>query len=344
MSISEKCFGKTNDDKDIMLYTIKNNNGIEASVTNLGAILVSLIVPNHIGEKKDIVLGFDKGEDYLSNPCFFGATIGRSANRIAGASFMIDGVKYQLKVNDNANNLHSDADKGYHKQLWETKILDNAVKFSYFSPDGEMGFPGNLKISVTYTLTDDNALELYYDGVSDKKTLINMTNHTYFNLSGHDAPSILDTVVKLNASHYTPIVPGAIPTGEIAAVTGTPMDFTSEKTIGKEIDTKWDQLTMVGGYDHNFVNDNYDGTLRMIAVASAAGRTMKVYTDLPGVQFYTGNGTQKIIGKAGVEYGPRNAFCLETQYYPNSINQEGFIKPEFDAGQSYQTKTIYKFI
>jgi len=344
MSVSTKNFGKTKDGKEILLYTIKNENGMEASVTNLGAILVTLLVPDRDGVVKDVVLGFDKGEDYLTNPCFFGATIGRSANRIAGAKFAIDGETYQLKVNDNENNLHSDADLGYHKQLWDAEPAENAVKFSYFSPDGEMGFPGNLKISVTYTLTEDNALELYYDGVSDRKTLINLTNHTYFNLSGHDAKSILDTSVVLHASHYTPIVPGAIPTGEIAAVAGTPMDFTAAKTIGREIDTDWEQLTMVNGYDHNFVLDNYDKTVRKIGETSADGRTMEVYTDLPGVQFYTGNGTAALTGKGGVVYGPRNAFCLETQYYPNSINQEGFQKPEFDAGERYQTKTIYRFV
>lgn len=344
MSVSIRNFGMTGDGKEIILYTIKNKNGMEASVTNLGAILVTLLVPNKNGEVKDVVLGFDKGEDYLTNPCYFGATIGRNANRIAGAKFVIDGVTYQLKVNDNDNNLHSDADLGYHKQIWDAEPTDNAVKFSYFSPDGEMGFPGNLKISVTYTLTEDNALELYYDGVSDKKTLINLTNHTYFNLSGHDAKSILDTAVVIHASHYTTIVPGAIPTGEIAAVAGTPMDFTVAKTIGKEIDAEWEQLRMVNGYDHNFVLDNYDKSVRKIAEVSADGRTMEVYTDLPGVQFYTGNGTQALIGKGGVVYGPRNAFCLETQYYPNSINQEGFQKPEFDAGESYQTKTVYRFI
>ncbi|MFT3982629.1 MAG: aldose epimerase family protein [Lachnospiraceae bacterium] len=344
MSVSTTYFGKTKDGEDILLYTIKNERGMEASVTNFGAVLVTLLVPDKAGTVKDLVLGFDKGEDYLTNPCFFGATIGRSANRIAGAKFMIDGVTYRLKVNDNENNLHSDSDLGYHKRLWNAEPTGNGVKFSYLSPDGEMGFPGNLKISVTYTLTDDNALELFYEGISDKKTLINLTNHTYFNLSGHDAASILDTSVVLYASHYTPIVPGAIPTGEIAAVAGTPMDFTAAKTIGKEIDTDWEQLTMVNGYDHNFVLDNYDGTLRKIAETSADGRTMEVYTDLPGVQFYTGNGTQALIGKGGVVYGPRNAFCLETQFYPNSINQEGFRKPEFDAGERYRTKTVYRFV
>lgn len=344
MGVATKNFGKTKEGKEILLYTIKNGKGMEASVTNLGAILVSLLVPNQAGEIKDVVLGFDKGEEYLSNPSFFGATIGRSANRIAGAKFAIDGVTYQLKVNENENNLHSDADLGYHKQLWDAEILENGVKFSYFSPDGEMGFPGNLKISVTYTLTEDNALELFYDGVSDKKTVINLTNHSYFNLSGHDAPSILGTNVMLNAFHYTPVAPDSIPTGEIAAVSDTPMDFTTAKTIGKEIDVDWEQLTMVGGYDHNFVIDNYDGTLRKIAETSADGRTMEVYTDLPGVQFYTGNWIEQLTGKGGVTYGPRTAFCLETQYYPNSINQEGFIKPVFDAGQAYQAKTIYKFL
>ena len=255
-------------------------------------------------------------------------------------------MTYQLAVNDGKNNLHSDAALGFHKRVWDAEMKGQAVKFSYVSPDGETGFPGTLKISVTYTLTDDNALEISYDGVSDKKTVINLTNHSYFNLAGQGKGKIYDTMLQLNASNYTPIVSGAIPTGEIAAVRGTDMDFTTPMRVGGRINDTWDQLTMVKGYDHNWVVDDYDGTVRKIAVAmdESAGRTMEVYSDLPGVQFYAGNCISETVGKGGAVYSARSGFCLETQYYPNNVNQPNFPQAIFDAGQPYQTKTIYKFV
>lgn len=344
MSVTVSQFGLTELGKDIKLYTIKNKNGLEAAATNIGACLVNLIVPNDKGEFKDVVLGFGQGEAYLINGSFFGATVGRCANRTANAEFEIDGTKYSLVVNDNANNLHSDFQKGMHKVMWDAETTDDSVKFTYKSPDMENGFPGNLSMSVTYQLTDANELKIIYDGVSDKKTLINMTNHTYFNLAGHKSGRIENTLLTINASNYTPVVAGAIPTGEIASVKGTPMDFISEKEIGKDIEATFDQLLLVKGYDHNFVVDNYDGTSKLIATAKADGRTMKVFSDLPGVQFYAGNCIANQEGKAGAAYGYRTGFCLETQYFPNSANQEGFKKPVFDAGESYKTTTIYQFV
>ncbi len=346
MGVIRESFGKTKDGREVYLYTITNSKGMKAQVTDFGAILTALFVPNQAGKADDVVLGFDTLADYEINGSFFGATVGRNANRIADAKFTIDGVTYQLAVNDGKNNLHSDAALGYHKRVWDTEIDEQSVKFSYVSPDGEMGFPGTLNISVTYTLTEDNALEIYYDGVSDKKTVINMTNHSYFNLAGHNNGKIYDTKLQLFAGNYTPIVPGAIPTGEIASVSGTAMDFTKSKRIGDQIGDDWDQLTMVKGYDHNWVIDGYDGSLRKIAVATdeAAGRTMEVYTDLPGVQFYAGNCIDETVGKGGAVYSDRSGFCLETQYYPNHVNQPNFPQGIFDAGQPYQTKTIYKFV
>ena len=344
MSVSISQFGKTNIGKDIKLYTIKNSKGMEAAVTNLGACLVNLVVANDKGEFKDIILGFDSGEEYLVNGSFFGATVGRNANRIAGAKFTIDGTEYKLAVNDNANNLHSDFYKGMHKVLWDAKAGEDNVRFTYHSPDMENGFPGNLDMSVTYTLTEDNAIEISYEGVSDKKTLINMTNHTYFNLSGHDSGSIENTKLMIKASNYTPVVAGAIPTGEIAPVAGTVMDFTSEKTIGKEIGADFEQLLLVQGYDHNYVVDGYNGSSQLIATAEADGRRMEVYSDLPGVQFYAGNCIAPQGGKGGVTYNVRTGFCLETQYFPNSVNDPAFEHPIFDAGQKYETKTIYRFV
>ena len=344
MSVTTTQFGKTNLGKDIKLYTIKNSKGMEAAITNLGACLVNLVVPNDRGEFADVILGFESGEEYLVNGSFFGATVGRSANRIADAKFTIDGTEYKLAVNDNSNNLHSDFYKGMHKVLWNAEEGDNSVKFSYHSPDMENGFPGNFDISVTYALTDDNAIKISYEGVSDKKTLINMTNHTYFNLAGHDSGSIEKTKLMIKASNYTPVVAGAIPTGEIASVKGTVMDFTKEKMIGEEIGEAFDQLLLVQGYDHNYAVDDYDGKSRLIATAEAGGRKMEVYSDLPGVQFYAGNCIAPQEGKDGALYQKRTGFCLETQYFPNSVNDPAFIHPIFDAGQKYETTTIYKFV
>ncbi len=343
MGVEVTQFGRTHLGKDIKLYTMKNKNGMEAAVTNLGACLVNLVVPNDKGEYKDIILGFETGEEYLVNGCFFGATVGRVANRTANATFSIDGVEYKLAVNDNENNLHSDFYKGMHKVLWDAKEGDDCVKFSYHSPDMENGFPGNFDVSVTYTLTDDNEIRISYEGVSDKKTIINMTNHTYFNLSGHDSGSIEDTLLTLYASCYTPVVFGAIPTGEIAPVAGTVMDFTTEKTIGRDIGADEEQLKLVKGYDHNFVVDGYTGESKLIAVAKADGRTMEVYSDLPGVQFYAGNCITPQPGKDEAVYKERTGFCLETQYFPNSANDPAFERPVFDKGQKYETTTVYKF-
>ena len=343
MSVTISQFGRTGLGKDIKLYTIKNSKGMTAAATNLGACLVNLIVPNDKGEFKDVILGFAGGEEYLVNGSFFGATVGRVANRTANAKFTIDGTEYKLAVNDNENNLHSDFYKGMHKVLWNAETGDDHVKFSYHSPDMENGFPGNFDISVTYTLTEENEIVISYDGVSDRKTLINMTNHTYFNLSGHDSGSIENTYLQILASNYTPVVKGAIPTGEIASVKGTVMDFTEGKTIGQDIGADFEQLLLVKGYDHNYVVDGYDGKSRLIATAKADGRTMKVFSDLPGVQFYAGNCIAPQEGKDGASYKERTGFCLETQYFPNSANDPAFIHPIFDAGQKYETTTIYRF-
>lgn len=344
MSIEITQFGRTHLGRDIKLYTIKNGKGMEAAVTNIGACLVKLLVPDANGTVKDVVLGFDGGEEYLVNGSFFGATVGRNANRIAHAAFSIDGTEYKLAVNDNDNNLHSDFYKGMHKVLWNAETGDDHVKFSYSSPDMENGFPGNLEISVTYTLTGDNELKISYDGVCDRKTVINMTNHTYFNLAGHDSGSIENTKLMIKASYYTPVVFGAIPTGEIAPVAGTVMDFTKEKTIGQDIGTDFEQLKLVKGYDHNYVVDDYTGKLQLIATASADGRKMEVYSDLPGVQFYAGNCIAPQEGKDEAVYKERTGFCLETQYFPNSVNDPAFAHPIFDANQKYETTTVYKFV
>lgn len=346
MGITKEVFGKAKNGEEVMLYTITNDKGMTAKVTNFGAILVSLYVPDQNGVAEDIVLGFDTAEEYHKNASFFGATIGPSANRIGGAKFEIDGVTYELAVNDGPNNLHSDHDMGYHKLVWDVLEGENEITFSLEDADGNMGFPGNKKIAVTYTLTDENELKLHYHGTVDKKALLNMTNHTYFNLGGHKSGKILDTVLKMNCSCYTPVVAGAIPTGEIASVKDTPLDFTVGKAIGKEIEADFEQMKLVSGYDHNFVVDGADGSLREIAEATdpVSGRVMKVFSDLPGVQFYAGNCITRVNGKDGAVYDVRDGFCLETQYYPNTINEPSFPCAVFSPEREYDTVTIYQFV
>ena len=237
MEIVKRAFGTTKDDKDISCYTITNEKGMSVTVSELGAIIIGVTVPDKNGKKLDVVLGYDDSDPYYGNDEFFGATIGRSANRIQGASFDIDGTKIQLPVNENSNNLHSDSENGFHKKLWTAAPDEarNAVTMSYTSPDGENGFPGNLDMHVTFALSDDNEFSIHYEGVSDKKTLINCTNHSYFNLAGHSSGKILDHYLKINASKYTPVEPDSIPTGEIADVEGTPFDFREFHKIGERI-------------------------------------------------------------------------------------------------------------
>lgn len=347
MAVKKELFGTTKEGKELYKFWLENNNGIKACVTDMGANLLNLIVPDKEGKEADVVLGYAAFEDYITNESFLGATVGPNANRIANASFEIDGVKYQLVANDGANNLHSDKVIGYHVRIWDVaEVGDNYVTFSLEDEDGCMGFPGNKKILVTYTLTDDNGLEIHYQGTSDKKTILNMTNHTYFNLAGHDSGDIHDHILEMKASNYTPIVKGAIPTGEIASVVGTPLDFTSPKRIGDDIDADEEQLKLVGGYDHNWVIDDADGSLQEIATVTepVSGRVMKVYTDLPGVQFYASNSMDIVGAKEGAHYLNRAALCLETQYYPDTANKPQFPSAVFGPDRPYDTVTVYKFV
>ncbi|MCM1145844.1 MAG: galactose mutarotase [Clostridium sp.] len=347
MSMVKEFFGIAKDGKDVYTFTLKNANGMKARVMNFGAVLVNLYVPDKNGNLADVVLGYDKLEDYYGNESFFGVTIGPSANRVGNASFRIDGRIYQLDINDGVNNLHSNKELGYHKRVWDIESADdNSVTFSITAPDGDMGFPGNKKISMTYSLSDDNKLTLAYHGTSDANTLINMTNHTYFNLSGHQAGSIEDHLLTIHASHYTPVIPGAIPTGEIAPVAGTPMDFTSPKPIGRDIRDDFEQLKLTFGYDHNFVIDGADGTLREIAVVEdpKSDRKIKAFSTLPGVQFYAGNCIEEETGKDGTLYGARMGMCLETQYFPDSINKPEFPSVVFGPDRDYEAVTVYQFL
>lgn len=346
MGVVKEKFGVTKDGKDVYAFTMSNANGMSAKVINYGAILVSLMVPDKNGNVDDVVLGFDSLEKYFDNGSFFGATIGPSANRIGGACFEIDGRTYHIDDNDGGNNLHSHRDEGYHKRVWDAEGGVNSVKFTLEGKDGEMGFPGNKKVSVTYSLSDDNALKLSYHVSSDQNTIINMTNHTYFNLAGHNAGKIEDHLLRLNASHYTPTFAGSIPTGEIAPVAGTPFDFTTKKPIGRDIYADSEQLKIGQGFDHNFVIDDADGTVREIAEAEdpGSGRKMKVFSSLPGVQFYAGNCIAEETGKENAVYGSRMGFCLETQYYPDTIHHSNFPSAVFGPGKDYESVTIYQFV
>ncbi len=346
MSIVQEKFGVTKTGEEVFLFTLKNKNGVEAKITNFGAALVSLYVPDKDGRVEDIVLGFDTLEGYFTNDSFFGVTIGPSANRIAGAAFELNGKKYRIAVNDGENNLHSDMTNGYHKRAWAAKTEGDELVLSLEGKDGEMGFPGNKKITMIYSLSEDNGLKLKYHATSDADTIINLTNHTYFNLAGHKSGSIEGQQLRLNASHFTYVLPGAIPTGEIKPVAGTPLDFTQMKAIGKDIGADCEQLKLVQGYDHNFVVDGYDGTMRQIAEAAdeKSGRRMKVFSNLPGVQFYAGNCIAPQNGKDGAHYEPRFGFCLETHYYPDNIHHPNFPQAVFGPGKDYEAETIYQFV
>lgn len=339
-------FGKTKEGKEVFLYTLENTKGVKAAVTNYGANLVSLLVPDKKGVAKDVVLGFDSVQGYEQNPSFFGALIGPSANRIGGASFTLNQKTYSLKKNNGENNLHSDEEKASHKRVWAASCGKESVCFTLQIGDKEMGFPGNKEFKVTYSLTQDNELKLHYEITSDQETIINPTNHSYFNLKGHREGTIMDHSITLLASHYTPADEASIPTGEIASVEGTPMDLRKEVVIGDKIDSDFDQLKFAAGFDHNWVTDHYDGKVRLIARVKAPDnlRTMEVYTDLPGVQFYAGNFIDEQPGKNGAFYGKRSGLCLETQFYPDSIHHPDFPSVVFGPHRKYESTTIYKFV
>jgi aldose 1-epimerase len=346
MKATKKTFGYTDEKEEVFLYTIENKNGMRMAVTDYGAILVSLFVPDKEGNQKDVVLGYDDLEAYKTNFDMLGTTVGRNVNRIKEGKFEIDGEFYQLDINENGNNIHSHMDRGFHKVLWKPQMIaDNSITLFYHSPDGENGFLGNLDISITYTLTESNGLILSYYGISDKKTLINLTNHSYFNLAGYETGDILDTLVWINADCYTPVEKDSIPTGEIEPVEGTPMDFRKPKSIGAEIRADFEQLKRVHGYDHNFVLNGQKCGVRKAATAESpkTGIKMAVYTDLPGLQFYAGNTTRDIMGKGHCLITKNSGFCMESHYYPNSINIPHFPQPVFAKGEEYKTTTIYQF-
>lgn len=345
MAVTKEFFGKTKAGQEIDKFWIENKAGMKAAVINFGGILTNLFVKDKNGTLADVVLGYDDFASYERDGNCFGAIVGPSANRISGAAFEIDGVVYEIDKNNGENNLHSHFDLGYHKRVFDAAEGTDSVCFSLKDEDGSLGFPGNRVVKVTYTLNDENELHIHYEVTSDKKTLINMTNHSYFNLKGQGQGDVLNHVLEIKSSHTTKIREGMIPTGELFEVVGTALDFTAPKTIGQDIQKDEEQMKLGYGYDHNFVIAQADGTMREAAIVTepTTGRTMKVYTTLPGVQFYAANGMNQKGAKGGVTYGPKSAFCLETQYFPDSIHQPEFPSVVFGPDRKYDSETVYKF-
>ncbi len=322
---------------------IANSKGMRAEVCTLGATLVSLFFKDKNGVEKDLVLGYDNPADYLNHTTYFGATVGRNGNRIKNGKFTLNGTEYLLEKNDGENNLHSGS-KGLCYKEWEVeKETENSVTLSSVSKDLEQGFPGTMTAKVTYAIGEDNALSIDYEAVSDKDTVANFTNHSYFNLGGHDSGTMVNQKLKLYSSKFTPVDGTLIPTGELRDVKGTPMDFTEFKAIGKEIDAEDEQLKFGGGYDHNFIVDGKGYRLMAEAVSEDTGIHMKAYTDAPAVQFYAGNFIKKQVGKEGCAYDDRHGFCLESQYCPDAVNNPAFESPILKAGETYRTRTVYQF-
>lgn len=338
-------FGRTKKGEEAHLYLLENKNGVKAYLTDYGAALVRILVPDKNNELRDVVLGYDDTAGYEQGDVFFGATVGRNANRVGGAHVEIAGKVYKLEKNDNDNNLHSGTHY-YNKRLWDVvEQADDHVAFVLHSPDGDQGYPGAFDMHVTYTLDDSNELTIHYVAVPDQDTVINMTNHSYFNLNGHASGTVLGHKVTVNADSFTPADAYSIPTGEIRSVEGTPMDFRSGRVLGDDIDTDYEPLRFGSGYDHNWVLKNEGRFDKVAEVASEeSGIVMEVYTDLPGVQIYTANFVDGEPGKDGASYIKRSAVCLETQYFPDAVHHENFPQPLCRKGEKYDTRTAYRFL
>jgi aldose 1-epimerase len=342
MSIEKKDFGKIQDGKEVFAYTLTNANGLKARIITYGGIVTSLSAPDRDGNFADIVLGYDNLDQYVKDSVFFGAIIGRYANRIAKGKFTLDGTEYSLPINDGPNHLHG-GPKGFHKVVWHGQAVEQddgpALKLTYTSPDGEEGYPGNLSCTVTYTLTNNNELKIAYEAETDKPTVVNLTHHSYFNLGGYNSGDILSEVLTINANSYTPTDNTSIPTGEIKSVKGTPFDFTKPTPVGARI------AQVKGGYDHNYVLNKSDKSPAFAARVSdpGSGRVMEVYTTEPGIQLYTGNFLDGTIKGKGAVYEQHDALCLETQHYPDSPNKSQFPSTVLRPGKKFSSLTIYKF-
>lgn len=349
MSILKKQFGRIKGGKVAHLYTLKNKNGMQIDVTDFGANIVRILVPDKKGIFQDVVLGYDNPAQYEVNSPGYGSFIGRHANRIGSAKFELNDKTFTLEKNDGNNNLHSGS-KSYNKYMYDVEIYEEddetQIEFSRFSEDMEQGFPGNLEVSVSYTLTNDNELVIEYYAMSDKDTIINFTNHSYFNLAGHNSGTILNHKIMIDADKFTPTDDELIPTGELRDVEGTPMDFRVSKSIGSDIEKDYVPLKQAGGYDHNYVLKTTREEANKVAelYEEHSGRLMEVFTDMPGLQLYTGNFIDgKEQGKDKYIYSKRDGVCFETQYFPNSCNISEFPSCILKADKEFDSVTIYKF-
>ena len=346
--ITKESFGNVKGE-EVFLYNLENRNGMKVSITNYGGIVTKIQVPDRDGSLGDVVLGFDSLKGYLDDHPYFGAIIGRYGNRIDKGSFEINEESFQLPINNDPNSLHGGF-QGFDKKVWQvkehTKEEGGGIELSSISKDGEEGYPGKLNVTVEYALTNDNELLIDYRATTDKPTVINLTNHSYFNLKGAGNGNVLEHVLRIESDQFTPVDETLIPTGAVENVKNTPFDFSTPKTIGERIDSENIQLQHGGGYDHNFVLRDSSSKLKSVAIVyePSSGRQMEVLSTEPGVQFYTGNfldGT--LMGKGGKSYNKRYGFCLETQHFPDSPNQEKFPSTRLDPGEEYRSKTIYKF-
>lgn len=349
VSITKTDFGTLPGGEKVALFTLKNEAGMEVGIITYGGIITTLKVPDKQGIYKDVVMGFPTLDQYVESNPYFGAIIGRYGNRIAGGKFTLDGEEYILAKNNGPNHLHGGV-KGFDKVVWQAteKTDDNSssLLLSYLSPDGEEGYPGNLQVRVTYTLNQDNSLDMIYEASTDKKTVVNLTNHSYFNLSGDFSRTILDHMLEIEADGYLPVDSGLIPTGEIRPVSGTPFDFREPKEIGQDIQADNEQIRLGKGFDHCWVLNKQDDEMPLAARAHEpnSGRVLEVYTTEPGIQFYSGNFLDGTLpAKNGGTYAQRSGFCLETQHYPDSPNQAGFPSVVLNPGEQYTSRTSFKF-
>ncbi len=346
-NIQIKDFGIARNGVEILQYTLQNRNGMKLEFINLGGIITKLTAPDRNGNYEDVVLGYADPKVYLSNPCYFGAIIGRFGNRIANASFSIDDEVFQIENNEGENSLHS-GNNGFHNVIWDVNIIEDSiepkVQLSYVSEDGEGGFPGTLRTEVNYSLTKENELKIEYKATTDKATIVNLTHHSYYNLSGNFSQEILDHVIQINGQKIVEVDEKCIPTGNLRSVSQTPFNFTNPKLLGSDINALDEQLQFTNGYDHTWVLDGKG--FRSIAQVyhEASGRLMEVFTDQPGVQFYTGNSlSNQNHGKHNDCIGKRTGLCLETQHYPDSPNQPSFPTVVLRSNEMYQSTTVYQF-
>ncbi len=347
--IVKSIFGRLDNGNDVRMYTLTNKLGAEVKIIDFGATVVSLTAPDRDNHYADVVLGYDCLEGYINDSSYFGSIVGRNANRISKAEFYLNGIKYKVSANEGENQLHG-GKVGFNKVIWKSEAYETkngpAVKLICFSPDGDQGYPGNLMLTVVYTLSDDNELIIDYNGITDKPTVLNASNHTYFNLSGMFTNTILNHLLKINSKFYTPINKELIPTSEIAQTDNTPLDFSKPIPIGARINDNFEQLKIANGYDFNWILDNYNGVVQEAAdlYEPVTGRYLQVYTDQPGIQFYSGNFLDgKQTGKNQVKYNFRTGLALETQHYPNSPNEPKWPSVILNPGQEYVQITIYKF-